>query len=410
MVVAACTPPQPDASRGEPGPDASSSGEPQPDASSGEMATDDAKAGEGPTRPGEPTAALKIPPELGGSFGDIAEGRVVWASEPRKPGFSRAGVWMARLPNGKPQLLARAAERSLVAAVDAAPPFVSWIEYRENAQFSGPWAIHVFDLRTQESAIVASWRDTGLPAAQQSIPFVRMNNGVLVWQDRAKNASDRATFCIRRYDIVRAAGKPVFCTESSDSYPHFASVRDGVVSYIVNTRQSTETGAAISEPRSPQYPELATLFQRKGALQGWQLMTREVVADRKGVAWIAETPGVQGGGRIFYWEPGERVVSLRTKFDDFPASKVDFVGGAIVWEEPDRANNIFGADRKVFGCAPAVVPLLPRSMVRGRTSVRLLGVSPEQVLIGIRRFTSDPLPRQDMVIISASSFPMPTEC
>jgi hypothetical protein len=167
-------------------------------------------------------------------------------------------------------------------------------------------------------------------------------------------------------------------------------------------------------PRSPDYPDLTALFEDDGELAGWDLSTRETEADASGVAWIAESTKQQGGGQILYWEPGAPVKSFETRSPRFPASQVELVDDAVVWQEPDRVNDVLVVRRALLGCESAVVhlaqPWFNRKEKQHATNYLLEGASRDKILVGVVRSTSKP-PYLKPFKLAAFPVPeLPTEC
>ena len=353
-----------------------SEGSPEPNISSDSAPT-------GINQPSYATRQYDVALDKSGVTSDVEGDRIAWISDPIPKQSSRYAIWMDELPGGSASKLRTVPRDWFAGDIQVSDRHLVWIEYKETNDTAGPWTIYTFDFERDVLRILTDWRQTQLPADKQPIPYLSADDGVVVWNQRQKRGDDRPMMCIKRSTLDALHVRTVVCKAGTMVFPHFPRITDGVVSYIVNRRDGT------SEPRTSEHPELADLFKSDGPLSDWALSTRAVQADARGVAWIAEMPNQQAGGRVFYWEPDGEPISYPTRDEFFPANELMLAGSILVWGEPEAENQVFAVRRELLGCESATVSLIDDSMKEGRTTVQLEGGSNTQTLVWLLRFGQD---------------------
>ena len=365
--------------------------------------------------PTKPSTVLTVPAKLTGGHGDVDGRWIAWQSNATSFGLDHDALWIHRTGWKRPKLVKSFPKGDLGAGVSLSFPYLAWVEYRETGNTSGPWKIYLHNLKSEHTRVAASWRTTGAGKNQPiPLPDLDPTDSVLVWHQMEEHSGKRS-ICIQRLDVATGARSSDDCTDSKTLFPHLARVNEGRVAYVVNTGPGGEQGQ-VSEPRSPDYPELEQTFAEGGALSEWDMVTREAEADEGGVAWIAESTEYQGGARIYYWDPDDGVLSMPTRSPRFPASQLELVDDAVVWHEPDRVNDVLVARRSLMGCDGAGVHLAkpwfnrkPHDR-RYASTFLLAGASRDQILVGlIRSIPRDPY----MLPFKLAVFPvpdLPTSC
>lgn len=329
---------------------------------------------------------IKVPPKVGG-FGDVDGGWMVWSSAGGGGAFARvrSAIWLSRIGWRKPKLVKEFPKDNYSAGEGINYPYVTWVEYPDTGSNVGPWDIVVYNIETSKSRVVRSWADSGSGKDQPiPLPYLDPYEPLLVWEQVDRRSGHRA-ICIHLLDIRSNEEQVEHCTRPVRRFPHFPRVREGYVSYIENTDVRGPQGS-VSLPRSPDHPEFEDLFEPGGELQEWDLMTRSVQADSRGVAWVAEATEFAGGAFIFYWEPGVGVRFLPTRDVESPAARVELLRDAIVWEEPEEVNDVLAVRRGLLGCESATrrvaQPWLQKKGKRYRfTTFGMMGTSPDSVAV-----------------------------
>lgn len=348
-------------------------------------ATPSASANERPT-------IFTVPTDLTGGHGDVDGRWIVWESNATSFGMDHDAIWLNRVGWPHPRLVKAFPKGDLGSGVAMHYPFVTWVEYRETGNTSGPWTIYLYNAKTRRTTKLGDWRATGAGRGQPiPLPDLDPAGRTVVWHQRQRR-SGGLEFCIHRLEIG-AEGRSLACTTSASSFPHLARVNEDTIAYVVDTGPGGQQGP-VSEPRSPDYPSLQKAFGEGGALAGWDRFTREAVADSSGVAWIAESTEYQGGAAVYYWQPDGTVASLPTRTPRFPASQIELVDDAVVWQEPEQVNDVLAVRRSVLDCENAVIHVARPwfqshpGKRRSSNSYLLMGASRTQILVGVLRSIS----------------------
>lgn len=367
----------------------------------------------------EPTFT-RLPPKLSTGSADVQNGRLVWISGPKSYGLDHYAIWTMS-ENGNRRRIRRLPKGHQATGIGIDFPSVVWVEYREVGNTTGPWKIMRHDLRDRRNTVIAEWDGRG-PEAEEAIPLPSVDEGIVAWHQLIRDGNHGRRFCIEIRDLDEGAHRSEGCTDDLARFPHWARVNDGRVAYVINTEIGDEGSCGISyppprfsEPRSPDYPQLERLFAADGPLSEWDLSTRIAEADDEGVAWITEGACYGQPGGIFYWEPG-REPSRRPEIDpEFPPLEVFLMNDAIVWNEPDVADDVFAVRRELLSCASAAVAIAKRWFKErygrlGGHAIDLLGASDSEVLVSLQRSggSNSGVGRQTLGIFSIP--PLPTEC
>lgn len=340
--------------------------------------------------PGPRPRELTVPQRYSGSHADFDRGWIAWKSDTVRYGSDHDSVWVSRLGSREPRLVRHFPKGDLGAGVTISFPYVAWVQYRETGNTTGEWKIHVYDIETRRTRTAATWDRPGAGKNQPlPLPYLDPYAPSLAWY-QIDPAPEGKEMCIHVRDLVTREERTEGCTASLADFPRYPRVRDGVLSYLVNTGPGGQQGP-VSVPRSPDYPQLEAEFG-----PSWDRFTRAVDADSRGVAWIAESTEYNGGASIYYWEPGKPVASVPTRTSRFPASQVVLTEDAVVWAEPEQVNDVLAVRRSLMGCESAVVRVAARWFRERRyeeryaQSIQLAGGSENHVLVSVRRSIQKP--------------------